>query len=91
MAQLRISESSQLLQIKSEPYVLYGRRGYQPVIDVENIHTGEIGYLVISAQSLSEPLFELSVGNNGKLNNFTLIIRKESKDRMSPYIVSKQD
>ena len=91
MAQLRISESSQLLQIKSEPYVLYGRRGYQPVIDVENIHTGEIGYLVISAQSLSEPLFELSVGNNGKLNNITLIIRKESKDRMSPYIVSKQD
>lgn len=91
MPQIRISDSSQLLAIKSEPYVLYGRRGYQPVIDVENIHTGELGYLVISAQSLSDPLHEMAQKNNGTLNGINLIIKKESKDRMSQYVVSSQD
>jgi hypothetical protein len=91
MPQIRISDSAQVLQISSEPYVQYGRRGYQPVIDVENIHSGETGFLIISAQSLSEPLYEMSQENNGRLSGITLIIKKESKDRMSPYVVTKQD
>jgi hypothetical protein len=91
MPQIRISDSAQVLQITSEPYVQYGRRGYQPVVDVENIHSGETGFLIISAQSLSEPLHEISQDGNGALTGVTIIIKKESKDRMSPYVVTKQD
>jgi hypothetical protein len=91
MPQIRISESSQLLEIKSEPYVLYGKRGYQPVVNVENIHTGETGYLIIAAQSLSEPLHDISEENNNLLTNITIMIKKESKDRMSPYVVTRQN
>lgn len=91
MPQIRISDSAQVLQIISEPYVQYGRRGYQPVVDVENIHSGETGFIIISAQSLSEPLYEISQDNNGALTGVTIIIKKESKDRMSPYVVTKQD
>jgi hypothetical protein len=90
MSQIRVTEASQLLEIKSEPYVIFSRRGYQPVIDVENVHTGQTGYLVITAQSLSDPLHEFAEGNDGNLTGIVIIVRKESKDRMSPYVVTCQ-
>jgi hypothetical protein len=91
MSQIRITDSAQVLQISSEPYVQFGRRGYQPVIDVENIHSGQTGFLIISAQSLSEPLHEMSQENNGMLTGTTIIIKKESRDKMARYVVTKQD
>lgn len=90
MTQIRVSDASQLFEVKSEPYVVYGRRGYQPVIDVESVHTSDSGYLVISAQSLSEPLYEIAQENGGMLIGMVILIRKESKDRMSPYVVTRQ-
>jgi hypothetical protein len=90
MAQLRVTDASQLLEIKSEPYVIYSKRGYQPVIDVENVHTGDDGHLVITAQSLSDPLHEFAEKNDGNLTGIVIIVRKESKDRMSPYVVTCQ-
>ena len=90
MAQIRVTDASILLEIKSEPYVIYSKRGYQPVIDVESVHTGEDGYLVITAQSLSDPLHEFAGKNEGNLTGIVIIVRKESKDRMSPYVVTCQ-
>jgi hypothetical protein len=90
MAQIRVSDSSQLLEIKSEPYVVYTKRGYQPAIDIESVHTDESGYLLIGAQSLSDALYEISQSNGSKLSGVVILIRKESKARISPYIVSRQ-
>jgi len=44
--QIKINENKTYLLIKSEPYVIFGRMGYVPVIDVEDIHKGTEGYLI---------------------------------------------
>jgi len=91
MDQVRIGEDTQLLQIISEPYVIYGRRGYQPVINVENLQSGVAGYLVLSALSLSESINQLVVANNGVFVGLNILIKKASRDRMAPYVVKTPD
>ena len=91
MDQVRIGEDTQLLQIISEPYVIYGRRGYQPVINVENLQSGAAGYLVLSALSLSESINQLVVANNGVFIGLNILIKKASRDRMAPYVVKTPD
>lgn len=90
-SQIRISEDSTLIKITSEPYVTYSRRGYVPAVNVSSVHSGEEGYLIISAQSLSEPLHQIATKNNDTLTGVILLVRKASKDRMSPYIVLEQN
>lgn len=89
--QLRVSDTALLLTIRSEPYVLYSKRGYQAAVDVENVHSGEEGYLIISAVSLSDQLHQLSQARNGLLNGASIMIKKAGKDRMAPYVVSVLD
>jgi hypothetical protein len=89
--QLKISDSKKLIKILSEPYVIFSRLGYQPAIDVEDVHKGEIFYLIISAVSLGEPLHEISKENEGKLSGLCISLQKESASRMSRYIVSNAE
>jgi len=86
--QIKISDVRRLLKILSEPYVMYGRMGYQAVIDVEDVHKGEKGYLIISAISLGEPLNQMSIETGGKLKGLSISIQKENASRMSRYLVS---
>ena len=85
--QIKINENKTYLLIKGEPYVIFGRMGYVPVIDVEDIHKGTNGYLVISAVSLGETLNEIQTSNKGKLTSLTISINKENSSRMSRYEV----
>ena len=87
-SQLKITESRRLLQLLSEPFVVHTRMGFQPAIDVEDVHSGERGFIIISAVSLGEPLHQISTSNEGKLAGRTVSIRKESSERMSKYIVT---
>ncbi len=89
--QIKISDSRTVLLINSDPYVIYGRMGYTPVIDVEEIHKGTKGYLVITAVSLGEPLNQIQVENSGKLQGVTIAIQKENSSKYSPYIVERLD
>ena len=85
--QIRISENRRLLEIRSEPYVLYARMGYQPAINVFDVHSGAEGYLIISAVSLSEALYAIGACNGGALKGLSISIQKENSSRMSKYIV----
>ena len=85
--QIKIGEPRRLLMFLSEPYAIFTRMGYQPVIDVQDVQSGERGYLVISAVSLGEPLHKIAVRNQGTLLDKTISLRKESSDRMSKYLV----
>ena len=89
--QIKISVARELLVVTSEPYVIYTRRGYTPVIDVEHVHTGIIGCLVITAISLAEPLHMIQEQNGGSLAGVSLSIQKENKSRMAAYIVERLD
>jgi len=89
--QIKINENKTYLLIKSEPYVIFGRMGYVPVIDVEDIHKGTEGYLVISAVSLGETLNEIQTSNKGKLAGLSISLNKENSSRMSRYEVALMD
>jgi hypothetical protein len=87
--QIKISDSPNVLIINSEPYVIFTRRGYTPVIDVEEIHKGATGYLVITAASLGEPLHRIQSENSGKLKGVSITIQKEDSSKFSSYIVER--
>jgi hypothetical protein len=89
--QFRITESTSVLQIQSEPYVIYSKFGYVPVLDVEEIHKGQKGYILISASSLGEALNKIQCENQGLLAGVTVSIQKESASRMARYIVERLD
>jgi hypothetical protein len=90
-SQVKVSDSSTLLKFISEPYVIYTKRGYQPVVDVLDVHRGIEGYLFISAVSLSDGLHALSQANNDKLTGVVALVGKASKERMAPYEVRDPD
>ena len=87
--QIKISVERELLVVASDPYVVYTRRGYTPVIDVEHVHSGLKGFLVITAMSLAEPLHLIQEENGGTLVGTTLSIQKENKSRMAAYVVER--
>lgn len=86
--QMRVTDSNALLRFTSEPFVIYTRRGYAAAVDVMNVHTGEEGYLLLSAQSLADQLHEIVDTRSGKFEGIALLIKKASKDKMSPYVVT---
>lgn len=90
-SQIKISDARTVLLIKSEPYVIYTRMGYTPVIDVEEIHKGTSGYLVITAVSLGEPINQIHQENSSKLSGVTIAIQKENLSKFAPYIVERLD
>ena len=73
--------------VVSEPFVVMSIRGYAPVVDVKTPEGDFILY--ISSKSISEGLDPLVQANGGKFAGLKLRLRKETDDRMAPYIVEK--
>lgn len=74
--------------VTSEPYVVMTFRGYSPVVDVQS--GGSAFVLHISAKSLSMALEPLVKANGGKFAGLKLRLKKESADKMAPYVVEKR-
>lgn len=85
---LRIGIDPRLLLIKSEPEVLPTRRGYQPVMVVEEVHEGKEYLLFISAVSITDPLEEIRK-DRGQLVGSQILVKKLSEDPRSQYVVSE--
>ena len=83
----RATTSASLIKIKSEPMVVFTKRGYQPVVVIEDVHAGNDYLLFISAQSLTDPLEELR-HEKGSLSGAQMLIKKQSEERASRYSVS---
>lgn len=75
------------IEIVSEPYVVMTLRGYAPVVDVEAPGGRHLPY--ISSKSISEGLEPLVQANGGRFSGLRLRLRKESDERMAPYVVEK--
>jgi hypothetical protein len=75
------------VEVLSEPFVVMSIRGYAPVVDVKAPEGTFILY--ISSKSISEGLDPLVRANGGKFAGLKLRLRKETEDRMAPYIVEK--
>ncbi len=85
---LRIGTEPRLLLIKSEPEVIPTRRGYQPVIIVEEVHQGKEYIFFISAASVTDPLEEIRKVR-GQLAGSQILVKKASEDPRSQYVVSE--
>lgn len=77
------------LKIISEPYLVFTIRGYAPVVSVENVNDGSKYQLYIQAVSIAKALEDFRKENNGKFTGLTFKIKKESNDKMAPYIIEK--
>ena len=73
--------------VVSEPFVVMSIRGYAPVVNVK-VPEGDF-ILYISSKSISEGLDPLVQANGGKFSGLKLRLRKETEDKMAPYIVEK--
>lgn len=76
------------VEIVSEPYVVMTIRGYAPVVDVTGGPDGK-QILYISSKSMSTGLEPLVQANAGKFTGLKVRLRKETDDRMAPYVVEK--
>jgi len=63
------------------------RRGYQPIVLVRDVHEGKDYIFFVSAQSVMEPLEEIRL-EAGTLEGAQILVKKESEDRMSRYVIS---
>ncbi len=86
-ANLKVGVKPVVVEVVSEPYVVMSFRGYAPVMDVQGPDGKQI--LFISSKSISEGLEPLRQENGGKFTGLKLRLRKETEDRMAPYIVEK--
>ena len=75
------------LEIVSEPYAHFTFRGYAPVIDVSVAGTTHMLY--ISSKSISVALEPLVKENGDKFTGLKLRVKKESEEKMAPYMVDK--
>lgn len=75
------------VEVVGEPRVVMTMRGYAPVVDVTS--GAEKGFVYISAKSLSLALEPLVQSNGGKFAGLRLRLKKESDDKMAPYVVEK--
>jgi hypothetical protein len=84
---LKVGVNWIVAEVVSEPFVVMSIRGYAPVVSVRTPE-GEF-ILYISSKSISEGLDPLVQANGGKFAGLKLRLRKETEDRMAPYIVEK--
>ena len=84
---LKVGVNWIVTDVVSEPFVVMSIRGYAPVVDVKTPEGDFILY--ISSKSISEGLDPLVQANGGKFSGLKLRLRKETEDRMAPYIVEK--
>lgn len=85
-ARLRIGTGWTEVEIRSDPFVVYTRRGYAPVIEV--LRSGLPHLLFVSAISLSEQL-EAIRERQGSLVGVRMRLRKQDAGQFSPYIVEE--
>ena len=84
---LRVSVDPVVVTIVSEPFVVFTRRGYAPVVNVEAAGSPEKKILYISSSSLAAALDPMVEQNGGKFLGLKFSVKKESTDKFAKYIV----
>ncbi len=84
---LKVTGNAVDLEVVSEPYVRMTFRGYAPVVDVAV--NGATQMLYISSKSISVALEPLVKENGDKFAGLKLRVKKESEEKMAPYVVEK--
>jgi hypothetical protein len=88
LSYLRVGTEWVDVQVLSDPFVIYGRYGYTPVILVEALSTESRHLLFVSANSLAECLEPMRL-RRGALVGLNMRVRKKGEDKYSRYEVEE--
>jgi len=75
------------VQAVSEADVVLTFKGYAPILRVKVIKSGLVKQIYISSKSMATALEEMRKKNNGNFIGIKFRFRKESDEKMAPYIV----
>ena len=73
--------------VVSEAEVVLSFKGYAPVLKVEVIQSGLIKQLFIGSKSLATSLEGMRQKNGGRFIGLKFRLKKESDEKMSPYVL----
>lgn len=88
LAHLRVGTEWIEIQVLTDPFVIYRKDKYLPVVLVEELGTERKCLLFVSATSLAECL-EAMRTKRGALVGLNVRVRKKGEDRFSPYEVEE--
>jgi len=91
MATIPLKPGTAWIEVEAvaEADVLLTFKGYAPILPVKVIKSGLVKHLFISAKSLSTALEEMRKKNKNQFVGLRFRLKKESEEKMSPYIVEK--
>ena len=84
---LKVGTDAVDLEFVSEPFVENTMRGYAALVMVKNLADQQQYRFFISASSLSKHIETMRKTNQGLFKGIKLRVKKESSDRMAPYVV----
>lgn len=86
---LKVDAEPQLIQIISEPCLIYNKWGYQPIVRIKHKKRRREFILYLSPKTLSEKVEQMRIENNGQFIGLEFWVRKESYDKRARYIVEQ--
>lgn len=85
--QLKIGREPIKLLATSEPYVLFSKMGYSPIINVMSVKDKREYFIYISAKSIAIPLEQKRTENNNIFTGLEFWIYRDGDKKISPYVV----
>ncbi len=91
MERYKATINREVLTVESEPHIIKHYRGYGVAVVVRNLTTNDEYEMVIDGiKSLFTQLEPLVESNGGIFTGLKFGIKKESKERSSPYVIDTQ-
>lgn len=89
LTHLRVGTEPQIIEILTDPYVIYRSNRYAPVVKVKDVSSDKEYILYISSTSLAQELEDIrTLDGDGSLVGITIAVNKDSDDRFAKYEVS---
>jgi hypothetical protein len=85
---LKVGTGGTVVEITSDPHVIYTYKGYAPVVDVRVLDSGSERILFVSAQSLAAALEDIRLVE-GTLVGRRVKLAKESAEQFARYVVTE--
>tara|TARA_Y100000817_G_scaffold293655_1_gene266820 strand:+ start:594 stop:935 length:342 start_codon:yes stop_codon:yes gene_type:complete len=89
LTHLRVGTEPQILEILTDPYVIYRSNRYAPVVKVKEVSSDKEYILYISSTSLAQELEDIrTLDGDGSMVGIKIAVNKDSDDRFAKYEVS---
>jgi len=89
LTHLRVGTDPQVIEILTDPYVIYRSNRYAPVVKVKDVNSDTEYILYISSTSLAQQLEDIrTFDGDGSMVGIKIAVNKDSDDRFAKYEAS---